>query len=658
MSRIHACGIHTADIMVGTGDFMAAVKSGFYVDKTEFALLLLKHHRAALVRPPRMGKTLFISMVTALYDSAYAKVFPQLFKDLYVAGEDAAAHKSHFNHFYVLRICLPGSGNRNNFSQAATENLRASLTDFYRRHPDTAHFMQQQQAPRDAGVMWELQVLAGHLKDRLMVLVDEIDRAVMGDGSASGNGNGGSSSSSSSGGGGDSRSGGGGGGNDSGGGEAAAAKVSSGTPLEWVRDFLSLLKQVGDMYRVRYYVTGIFPVQTTTSIFNTKDDLTHSPCMAQAFGLTAADVEQALEKNARLDAADRQKTLEHIRRDANGLHFFNSKEPLFNPQLVQVALRQLLDRGQLASTVVDNNQLLTQSQLTTMLRSTETAAKLLSGASFRGEISTTVTPEVTMNPATLLFYLGVASPHEPVEDHDGALVANLRIPNRATRWQFVDEFIKRTQGQLGSARRFLETPSDDTLREFLRQATSMRWTSRQTEDDLKALFFAEILHFTSYSPAAEHAYGGGRTDVSAQVRGTLIIVELKTVGAIRERQSLLKRTSDSFGFEWNKKQEEVEYSKHAREKMDEKAPAQEDLLRLEVTYSNSGKTYSTVKAVHESAIAQAVRYKQQAIALQRFHTVVAFAVTQVVHRFVSCEVGDSGGGGGGGGGAAAAVVEL
>jgi hypothetical protein len=632
---------------------MAAVKSGFYVDKTEFALHLLDHPRAALLRPPRMGKTLFISMVMALYDSAYDLVFPELFKGLFVATE--AGQRPCFNQFYVLRICLPGSGG-GNFSRIATEHIQAGLTQFYRLHPDMEqHIRREAWRERGHGVWWELQVLGGHLNQRLMVLVDEIDRAVMGDGCASVRDNGGSSS------GGESSSGtvggGGGGGPDSG---AAAFNSSRGTPLVWLKRFFSLLKQLGDS-RVRYYVTGIFPLQTASSVFNGKDDLTHSPLLAHAFGLTAADVRHALARVQGLSDERQREALDHIRRDANGLHPFNSKEPLFNPQLVQVALRQLLDHGRLESTVVDVNQLLTQSQLTRVLHSTETAAKLFSGATFRADISRTVSPEVTMDPATLLFYLGVVSPREPVKVNDAdALTANLQIPNRATRMQFVDEFIKRTQGQLGSAKRFLEEPTAATLRLFLKRATSMRWSSRQTEDDLKALFFAEILHFTNYAPAAEHSYGGGRTDISAQVHDqggniTLIIVELKTLGALRGSQSLLKRASDSFGFKWTK-HEEVVYSAAARAAMDQSAPSEADLLPLEVTYTNSGISYGTVRDVHQSAISQVEKYRQSAIETGKFHNVVAFAVTQVVHRFVvSGSDGDDRrvGGGGGGGGAPA-----
>ena len=120
---------------------------------------------------------------------------------------------------------------------------------------------------------------------------------------------------------------------------------------------------------------------------------------------------------------------------------------LFNPQLEQVALRQLLDKDELAPTVMDDNQLLTRNQLARVLRSTETAVQVLSGAPFHGKVSKTVSPEDTTDPAALLFYLGVVSPGEPVRvKSDEVLAAELRIPNRATRQQFLHGFIERTRG--------------------------------------------------------------------------------------------------------------------------------------------------------------------------------------------------------------------
>lgn len=215
------------------------------------------------------------------------------------------------------------------------------------------------------------------------------------------------------------------------GGGGGGGSGGDGASTAWgeVKSFLHKLKALGD-YGVRYYVTGIFPVNTGSFIFNSKDDLTHSEVMAEAFGLTEADVKHVLRTHAPqyVDAMDQ------IRRDTNGLHPFNSTEPLFNPQLVQVAVRQLRDEGKLASTVMDDNQLLTRNQLARVLRSTQTAVKVLSGASFDGEVSKTVSPDETMDPATLLFYLGVVSPGEPVRvDSHEVLAAELRIPNRATR---------------------------------------------------------------------------------------------------------------------------------------------------------------------------------------------------------------------------------
>ena len=171
----------TAPIQVGASGFMEVVKSGFYVDKTEYALILLQQYRAVLMRPPRMGKTLFLSMLMALFDTAYKKVFLELFHGLHVATEATPEQRAEFNSFHVLQITLPGTPG-GNFATKIGNALKNGLSDFFERHPDIKHAVE-----RSLGQLWLATppiVVLGALADkpgsRLMVLVDEIDRAVMG----------------------------------------------------------------------------------------------------------------------------------------------------------------------------------------------------------------------------------------------------------------------------------------------------------------------------------------------------------------------------------------------------------------------------------------------------------------------------------------------
>ena len=75
----------------------------FYVDKTRYAVELLSYERALLLRPPRMGKSLFINMLECLFDVRFKKDFNELFGDLYV-GKNKPAEA---NKLYVLSIVLP-----------------------------------------------------------------------------------------------------------------------------------------------------------------------------------------------------------------------------------------------------------------------------------------------------------------------------------------------------------------------------------------------------------------------------------------------------------------------------------------------------------------------------------------------------------------------
>jgi len=91
---------------IGESGFPAMRKQKqFYVDKTEFGARLLQYKRAVLLRPPRMGKTLFISMVECLFDVRYKDDF-----DYYFEGLHAHAHKlQEFNSFHVITSPCPWS---------------------------------------------------------------------------------------------------------------------------------------------------------------------------------------------------------------------------------------------------------------------------------------------------------------------------------------------------------------------------------------------------------------------------------------------------------------------------------------------------------------------------------------------------------------------
>ena len=76
-------GCATSPSGYGEADFVRMRKEKmFYVDKTKYAVRLLSEHRALLLRPPRMGKSLFINTVECLFDMRFKEQYDNIFRGL------------------------------------------------------------------------------------------------------------------------------------------------------------------------------------------------------------------------------------------------------------------------------------------------------------------------------------------------------------------------------------------------------------------------------------------------------------------------------------------------------------------------------------------------------------------------------------------------
>ncbi len=81
----------------------------FHVDRSHYIKKLDYIKGAVLLRPPRFGKTLFLSMLEAYYSISLKGRFEELFDGLAITA-DNTRDKSLQSAFYVLRLSLPGTG--------------------------------------------------------------------------------------------------------------------------------------------------------------------------------------------------------------------------------------------------------------------------------------------------------------------------------------------------------------------------------------------------------------------------------------------------------------------------------------------------------------------------------------------------------------------
>jgi hypothetical protein len=229
----------------------------FYVDKTRYAADLLNFRRAVLLRPPRSGKTLFVDTVDCLFDVRFEDQFDELFGGLHV-GENKPQQA---NQFYVVKIALiavPVSGALLDYKNKFDDCVLHGVIQFLDNHHDilvsmgfhNANEVYLQYRGDSFGALKFIRDIVG--ADKLMVLVDEYDRAPMTLYS-----------------------------------ELAPTvdRHNIAAALEPVTDPLSGLLATLKSLGARYYVTGIFTVPgLALSIFNDNKDLTQQANFAEAFG--------------------------------------------------------------------------------------------------------------------------------------------------------------------------------------------------------------------------------------------------------------------------------------------------------------------------------------------------------------------------------------
>ena len=393
---------------------------------------------------------------------------------------------------------------------------------------------------------------------------------------------------------------------------------------------LATLKSLG----ARYYVTGIFTVPgLALSIFNDNEDLTHEASFAEAFGMSADDVRRGLHLVCDVDGEEAERAVEFLRKAANGYNFFGCTQTLFNPQLVHRFLNDYDSKGyaeRLPTKVFDHNQVFSHHGLQIAAHDQQLTRMLLracsTGAPFKDTIATSAD---VLSASTYLFQLGVLTLQNTGVEYDPDDSVDLVIPNFSVRRNYARAFLTHHVGRVGSASAFLHDPTVTSLQALLETLmTHQHWGSDQTEADLQALLTAEFIVFSQGEAGAERGAEGRRIDLRVVVPGQhVVLMELKTMGGpIDGRQpSQVVRSEDLTTAAWGEK-----YTPGALEKLAQFSS--EDFLSLPATYG--GKSM-TISGVHASAEKQLARYVASENIRQAETTklpVLAFAVTQVANR--------------------------
>ena len=167
----------TKRIPYGISDFkVLRTENYYYVDKTHFIPIVEEEGDFLFfTRPRRFGKSLWISMLAAYYDSYYKDRFEQLFGDLWIGS-----HKtSHQGRYQVLTLDFSNvGGGPNDLKNSFNKHACFRLDDFMRKYRSSypADVVDDFFATKDANDKIQLVSIAAQRLDiPLFLIIDEYD---------------------------------------------------------------------------------------------------------------------------------------------------------------------------------------------------------------------------------------------------------------------------------------------------------------------------------------------------------------------------------------------------------------------------------------------------------------------------------------------------
>jgi hypothetical protein len=245
-----ALPVQEGALAYGQQNFDTLRRTGaFHSDRSRFIRQLDKTQGVVFLRPPRFGKTVFLSMLERYYDIRFEDRFDEFFGGMDIHRDDTR-DKTRQGGSHVLHIALLGFLG-NNADAEFRGCVNSAITTFLRYHPDVLHASDYDKAVdfinKDSfvGSLKRVnEVVGARLGGRLVVLVDEYDRAPMANLMAT---------------------------------EGSPDVEGHDTAKGLVRMFLSELKDIS-RDGADYFVTGITPMSMDgESIFNTATYLTFEP---------------------------------------------------------------------------------------------------------------------------------------------------------------------------------------------------------------------------------------------------------------------------------------------------------------------------------------------------------------------------------------------
>ena len=296
-------------VIYGESNYAALVReNGYFVDKTHYIAQLELVKNPVFLRPRRIGKSLFCSILRYYYDLNYGAQFDELFGETWIGQQPTPSHNQYILLFFNFSVIDVGKTvaqiehSFKNHCNTILNTLRAEYRHLFGEMPDLA-----MSDPVSDNLEKVFRYIRGNGLPQVYVIIDEYDNF--------------------------------------------ANQLIVGNQDLLYRDltaadgflktFFKTLKAGRESGAIaNIFITGVLPItiDELASAFNVGTFLTLEPAFAAMLGFTQTEVDQLLDQIYRdhgLDPATRNEVNTVIKNNYNGYHFVDPEgEALYNSTIL------------------------------------------------------------------------------------------------------------------------------------------------------------------------------------------------------------------------------------------------------------------------------------------------------------------------------------
>ena len=317
-------------VIYGESNYAALVrKNGYFVDKTPYIQALEAVENPVFLRPRRIGKSLFCSILRYYYDLNYAAQFTELFGATWIGQQPTPSHNQYILLFFNFSVIDVGKTvaqiehSFKNHCNTILNTLRAEYRHLFGEMPELA-----MSDPVSDNLEKVFRYIRGNGLPQVYVIIDEYDNF--------------------------------------------ANQLIVGNQDLLYRDltaadgflktFFKTLKAGRESGAIaNIFITGVLPItiDELASAFNVGTFLTLEPAFAAMLGFTQTEVDQLLDQiyhDYALDPATRNEVNTVIKNNYNGYHFVDPEgEALYNSTILIYFLRYFTLYKEIPEALTDLN---------------------------------------------------------------------------------------------------------------------------------------------------------------------------------------------------------------------------------------------------------------------------------------------------------------